>query len=345
MKIKKIIINPFIENLNNTLIKFPDFDKLILLEKKNLIELISIHTGKNLTFIKSIFLQQNFPFGNQLIIIYKTIFYCQILGCKKIFLDKNNMWYIKNLIINKKYKMIIKSKNRNSINYFNSIIDRTTNFFGYSKYISPVFRVDLFKKEIIKNLPKIEINYYDLFIYIRSGDIFINPNPHYKQPPLCFYKKVLDNSKFNKIYLIAENKNNPVINELLKDYPNIIYNYNPIKIDISYLINAYNMVGGSISTFLERIIELNNNLLFLWTFRFNIIPFNIFYNYKVNNNKIKIFLLYESNDYIQKMTFWNNTQIQRDLMIKTNCKNPFILFNKLTYSEEFDPAKKSLVQT
>ena len=64
----------------------------------------------------------------------------------------------------------------------------------------------------MKNLKKISINHNDLYIYIRSGDIFIKPHHKYKQPPLCFYKKVLDNYTFKNIYLIAENKSNPVIN-------------------------------------------------------------------------------------------------------------------------------------
>ena len=227
--------------------------------------------------------------------------------------------------------MIIEPKNKNNINKFDTIIDKTHNFFYYSKYIKPILRINLLRKELIKNLKKISIEHNDLFIYIRSGDIFIKPHHYYKQPPLCFYKKVIDNFIFKNIYLIAVNKNNPVINQLLKYYPNIIYNFNSLKNDISYLVNAYNIIGGGYSTFFPRLMELNNNLLFLWTFVFKSytsgqkIKFNMTYFYKIH--EIKIFLLYSSNNYIQKMKIWKNTKEQRDLMVKDICLNPFVVVN------------------
>lgn len=324
-------IKPFTENKNYKLIKFLDFKKLILLEKKKLIELISNSVEKNITMVKSIFLGQKKCFGNQLKIIYKTIFYCQILKCKKIILDKKYNWYIKKRIINKKYKMIIEINKRKNINKFVTIIDKTSNFFFYSKYIQPTFRINLLRKELLKHIPKISVNYNDLFIYIRSGDIFIKPYRNYKQPPLCFYKKVLDYFIFNKIYLIAVNKNNPVIEKLLKNYPNIIYNFNSLKIDISYIVNAYNIVGGAYSTFLSRILELNNDINFLWTFKSKSFHFKKYLKFKLNSfyiiNKAKIFLLFASNNYIREMAIWNNTKEQRDLMINDDCPYPFILIS------------------
>lgn len=228
--------------------------------------------------------------------------------------------------------MIIEKKNINNINKYDTIIDKTFSFFYYSKYINPKFRVNLLRKEIIKNLPKISISIKvnDLFIFIRSGDIFVKPYSGYKQPPLCFYKKVIDNYLFKTIYLIAINKNNPVINELLKNYPNIIYNYNSLKVDMSNLVNAYNIAGGPTSTFFSRIIELNNNLQFLWTFKFQTFPFkknhksNLMRFYKFKGTKI--FFLYSSKKYIIKMKIWRNTKNQRDLMLKEHCLNPFVFY-------------------
>lgn len=128
------------------------------------------------------------------------------------------------------------------------------------------------KNIIIRNIPKIINNKKDLYVYIRSGDIFIFPEHHYSQAPLCFYQKILNTRlnyyKFRKIYLIAEDKNNPVIQKLLYQYPNIIYNQNSLKIDIVYLVYAYYIVGGKISTFLGNILYLNDNLLIIWIFVF-----------------------------------------------------------------------------
>ena len=281
-----------------------------------------------MTIVKSIFLGQKKCFGNQLKIIYKTIFYCQILGCKKIILDKNNNWYIKNKIINKRYKMVIEPNNKNNINIYNAIIDKTSNFFYYSKFIKAKFRINLLRKELMKNIPTIPINHNDLFIYIRSGDIFIKAYANYRQPPLCFYEKVLDFFPFNKIYLIAVNKNNPVIEKILKKYPNIIYNINYLKIDISYLVNAYRIIGGASSTFLSRMMEFNKNIQFLWSFKFKSFSFKKYQfkimNYHNNIDKKKIFLLFASNNYIQKMAIWKNTKEQRNLMINDDCPNPFV---------------------
>ena len=278
-----------------------------------------------MTVVKSIFLGQKKCFGNQLIMIYKTTFYCQILGCKKIILDKKYNWFLKNKIINKKYKMIIEIDNIININKYHTIIDKTSNFFYYSQYLNPSLRIDLFRGEIMKNLLKITINNKDLFIYIRSGDIFINPHPYYSQPPLCFYKKVLGYFSFNNIYLIAVNKNNPVINEILINYPNIIYNFNSLKIDISYLVNAYNIVGGGLSTFFSNILELNKNIHILWFFKFKSYRYNQNQKFKIkifyNIYQLQRFILYSSKKYLKKMNPWKNTKEQRDLMISDNCPN------------------------
>ena len=102
----------------------------------------------------------------------------------------------------------------------------------YIKFIRPEFKVNLLKKEILRNIPKINSNYNDLIIYIRSGDIFIKPHRKYSQPPLCFYEKILKYNKFNRIFIISKDKNNPLIDIILNKYSNIIYNKNNLKIDL-----------------------------------------------------------------------------------------------------------------
>ncbi len=77
--------------------------------------------------------------------------------------------------------------------------------------IKPVIKINFIKNEIINNLPKINISENYLFIHIRSGDAFKNKKPHkdYAQPPLCFYISILQNYKFQKVYILSENNNNP----------------------------------------------------------------------------------------------------------------------------------------
>ena len=78
-----------------------------LKEKKELLNMISESIGRKITSVNIIFLSQKMRFGNQIILINLAIFFCEILGCKKIILDKNWNWFIKNKIIYKKYRMII----------------------------------------------------------------------------------------------------------------------------------------------------------------------------------------------------------------------------------------------
>ena len=54
---------------------------------------------------------------------------------------------------------------------------------------------------------------------------------------------------FQTVYIISENKKNPVIDLLLNNFPEIIFNKNNLKLDMVYLLNAYNIVITK-STFL-----------------------------------------------------------------------------------------------
>ena len=145
--------------------------------------------SKNITKVKNIFLGQDIHFGNKLILIENVILFCRILGCKTIILDKTKNWFIQKTIIIKKYKLIIKiDEEKNVRHYFDIIIDNTLNFFYlfYEKsFINAEITLNLIKSEILRNLPTVEINKEDIYIYIRSGDVFENNNysKNYVQPP------------------------------------------------------------------------------------------------------------------------------------------------------------------
>ena len=303
-------------------------DILIKKEKLNLYRFLSKYHQRKITSIDSIFLSQHFRFGNQIILINKIIFYCEIIRCKRIILDKNWNWFIKNKIFYIKYNMTIDLGEISNYNNSNTLIEYSDNFLFYLGYIKPEFRVDVLKDELLKNIPKIIINPNDLYIYIRSGDIFINPNKYYTQPPLCFYETIINNGKFKNIYLIAEDKNNPIIDILLKEYQNIIYYKNQLKLDISYLINAYNIVGA-MSTFINVLIRFNDNLKQYWEYNIyslksNIIHFHYScYNFK---KKFTVFSMDSSDIYKKIMIPWKNSKIQKDLMLTEKCYKKFNSF-------------------
>ena len=65
-------------------------DPLILKEKESLLNLLSINSGHEIKSVNTLFIKAKNRFGNQLIVIGKAIFFCTILKCKRIILDKYN---------------------------------------------------------------------------------------------------------------------------------------------------------------------------------------------------------------------------------------------------------------
>ena len=107
-------------------------------------------------------------FGNQLILLNKVIFFCEILGCERIILNKQYYWFIKNNIVYKKFNMIIEVGDEKDYINKNILIDRTNNFFWYSNYIKPKFKTEIIKHEILRNLPKMftdSNNLFSLFVH------------------------------------------------------------------------------------------------------------------------------------------------------------------------------------
>ena len=196
-----------------------NINNLIIKERKDILNFFSISFRKNITYIDTIFLNTPCNFGNCLILLNKLIFYCEILGCKYIILNKKWYWFIRNNIYIKKNNISISitnyenNKNKFPLVYSSFIISYV--FFN----IIPEIKINYLRDEIIHNIPKINANNQDLYIHIRSDNIFKkNPHSNYAQPPLCFYKNILNNFKFRNVYLISKNEKNPVINKLIFIY-------------------------------------------------------------------------------------------------------------------------------
>ena len=190
-------------------------------------------------------------------------------------------------------------------------------------------RAEVFKNEIIKNLPKVETNPNDLHIHIRSGDIFNNPRVtwFYAQPPLCFYQRILNEFKFRNIYIIAEDKANIVIDKLLNQYKNIIYKKHDLDEDISYLMYSYNLVA-SVSSFFTTIIKFNDNVKNMWEYdiyrmseKFHHLHHDI-YKFQIKYN---IYTMKTNENYRSIMFQWSKSKEQLKLMIEDKCPNDFII--------------------
>lgn len=309
-------------------------DPLIIKEKKEILKQISKIKKKNINSIKYLYLAGQQNFGNFLISLNNAIFFCEILGCKKLFIQNYTKLYLKNKIIDKKYNLSIEPVNFKSLSLKNIIVLDPRFFYYYHKYIKHEINFSLFKNEILLNLPKIKTFPNDLYMHIRSGDIFSYPkNNSYSQPPLCFYEKALNKFKFRKVFIISQKDNNPVINKILNKYDYVIYNKNPLIFDIAYLLNSFNIVQST-SSFLLSIIKLNDKLKVLFEYdfyrlssRFLHLHYSV-YHFPFNYT---IYQMKPSRHYQKLMYTWFNSLEQRKLMINEKCKSNFIIINPFSY--------------
>jgi len=300
--------------------------------KKSLLDAISKGLHKNLSKIDTVFLRQNGNFGNSIICLNNIIFYCEILGCKNITLNKRNIggrpWHIKNPIILEDHKLTIQvgdyvdcKKETTLCTEFRDI------FFFFPLVVRVQLRVNYIKDEILRNIPKIVTDPNDLYIHLRSGDIFqaYNSNRFYAQPPFCFYDKIIKSYKFNKIYIIASDESNIVINELFNKYPTLIYKRNHLDVDIAYLSYAYNIVSST-SSFICSIIKLNDNLKYLWEYdiyRLSQKIYHLHYHFFNFPNTFTIYSMKPSDIYRNELYIWKFSEEQKKLMIEDKCPNNF----------------------
>ena len=302
-------------------------DSLIEEEKKTILQ--TYYNSISNQDINIIF-DFGYPFGNQIAALNKLIFYCEIIHCTNIYLPENNNLYINHTLYDHDLTIVIGS--RDTFDNANEISSLSPNFFFDFYNLRIDNRVEIFKNEILNNLPKINISKNDLIIHFRSSDIFQHEDdaeyaPDYSQPPLCFYLKILKQFKFSKIYIIsADDIYNPVIKKLREKYPEIIYNDNPLEVDISYLARGYNIVG-SISSFLISSIKLNDNLEYLWEYDIYPMSGKLFHNhYSINNEKrnYTIYQMKPSDMYKKKMIIWKSSKEQIKIMLNDQCPNKFI---------------------
>ena len=318
-----------IEIYNNS-IDMPKNPNDPLIEKEREIILNKYHllnTAKDL----SITFDLVFPFGNQLAVFNKMIFYCEIIKCKNIILPKDNNLFINHTLYDKDYNITISI---GDFSYGKGVdsIAMLDFYFYYSFFNFKIEnRLDIIKNEVINNLPKVEINDKDLVIHFRSSDIFQHKDdpkhaPDYAQPPLCFYEKILNNYNFDKIYIISiDDIYNPVIKKLREKYKKLIYNQNKLEIDLSYIIRGYNIVG-SISSFLIGSIKLNDNLKLLWEYDRYPLKIKRHHNHHLLSNikrKYTVFLMEPSEIYKTEMVVWKNSDEQIQIMLNDDCPNDF----------------------
>lgn len=273
-----------------------------------------------------IYINNTRRFGNFIIILKNSIklgLYYKLRGIKII--NKNNSLTNINTYYNFNCKELYNIEIIKNLKEINNYDNNGICFFNL-KCIQNIFykfnpnkicnkKVNRILKEIIyKNYKfKIKQSKYDLCIHIRSGDIFVNPHPGYAQPPYDFYKKIIDSNKYNKICIISEDRKNPNIDLLLKNYPFIDFKINNLKTDIEMLLNTTNICCGT-GTFVPEVLTLSYGHKKLIRFQKNYIQ-KIYYNNGLIIKKSKKILL---QDYISE---WNNTKKQLNIMLNYKINN------------------------
>ena len=300
------------------------------LREKLLKELQEKKQNKNISEIKSVYVDKSFRIGNSMALLNNLLYYCEIVNITQIYLNSEQRWPITQNISSKNINItLILKKNMDLKEKSIGIFDK--NFIFFQKVFKPEIRINLLKNEIKKNLPQINLTSKDLIIHIRSGDIFqykLNKDSNYAQPPLCFYQSIINNFNFSKIFIIAQDKNNPIIDILINQYPTIQFNNNQLEHDVAIMTNAYNIVG-SISSFFTTLIIINDNLKAIWEYDLYMLVekylhlHHDIYNYRIN---YLIYRMYPSFEYKKVMFPWRNSKEQIQMMIKEKCNN-FQLIN------------------
>ena len=188
-------------------------------------------------------------FGNAIFVINNLIYFCEILGCKKIYLYKG-YWFVKKPIYDKELNITISPLNINiwdnqtsiyfspNIKFCNIVKLFKNNFIPVRSYI--------LRNELLSNIKLVDTKLEDLYINIRSGkDVFkssVYIPGDYIQPPLCFYQIIISMFNFNNIYIVSNGRENPVINKLLNSYNNIKYFHGTVKEDLAIILSAKNLV-------------------------------------------------------------------------------------------------------
>ena len=250
--------------------------------------------------------------GNALMMLNNLLNICINIKCKNIISPGGLHTIIKRPIFNKEYQITLYPNNFKHKPKPDIILrKKTTFFFGYKNKPHET-RFKFIRDEVIRNIPKYISNESDLYINIRSGDVFKNKiNFMYSQPPLCFYQKIINENKFGNIFILSNGHENPVIAKLLQLYPGARYIHGRVEFDISVILNAYNFVMP-ISTFPITLIKLNNKLKNLYIYEL--------LKYDTKNADYTVHKMIPSDLYIKVMQRkWKKSKKQLRLMINENC--------------------------
>lgn len=194
--------------------------------------------------------------------------------------------------------------------------------FFYLSTLKPIFSKTPVKYMELQRIARhISISEYieplsedDLVIHLRSGDVFIKDggHPEYGQPPLAYYRKIVDSRSWRSVHLVFEDKGNVVIDPLIgfisgRGIPLRIHS-GTLESDLSILMSAKTLVAG-IGSFIPGVASISNNIK-------SVYGFERYANW--GNGKLNVILCEDvAKDYVSAVMSknWRNLPEQRSLMI------------------------------
>jgi hypothetical protein len=246
---------------------------------------------------------------NNILQIIRAIHYAKIEN-HSIIIFKNNHYFKSNQITLNKSKI----HNTNVFNTFFNIkvlgCDDPSPLLMKEYFNTYIFKILNFNTE--RNL---NMNLEYLYIHIRAGDVFQGNGAHpaYIQPPLKYYKDIIESKKWEKVIVVYQDLGNPCIKALKNmNYDNIIFESNSLEKDLSILSRANNLVLG-FGTFGLLLYFLNNNLKNIYIPKYVIeeLPKGSWGDVTLN--------IIDLPNYI-KCGEWKNTNKQKEIMLNYNLK-------------------------
>lgn len=293
------------------------------------LEDLSKMTQKKITYIKTLHLSSKLKFGNSLLALNNGMYYCEIVGCENIIVEPGN-WYIAQPLHIKEKNFTIFPYKKVDCSEEGVVCVNSEMFYFYKyKFMLPTINFKSLSDEIYRNIPEIKTNSNDLYIHLRSEDVFAKNNKHtsYAQPPLCFYQNIIENNNFRNIIIFSNGKENPVIQKLIDLYPEkVIFKFGNIKDDIGELAHAENLVLST-SSFILGITRLSKYAKNVWMYDMIsqrekdnwIIDKDI-----VEDRKFNEYIMTPSKYYLDNIYPWKADKKQLELMLNEKCENNFI---------------------
>ena len=206
------------------------------------------------------------------------------IGTNHLYTNKNELPYIPEVI-----RLNDSSSNE---------VFHTHNFFNISVICAETkINADAFKKNHPKVIQKLreciklpeptKSASNDLYIHMRSGDIFHKPgwkwSNFYIPPPLIYYNNAITERSWREIYIICEDAKNPCLSALLNKYPQIKWRQQSLVEDIKLILGARNIVYGG-GTFIPSLLEFNRSVQLIYRVDYSLIPVSPAILYRIYNS-------------------------------------------------------------